>query len=170
MNRFLWHCSGLTGGAALLLAGCAQPSADTAFTVRQIDTLPRRDGAVRVKLSTPGDLAEADESLIVEYVRIVAVHAATKRQRQVAEERARAAFRKMSTGQRRGPRKVRYLAVATEQTKAPASRPAAKSVMIWDTQAQEIVGNNVYDIETAPHVGTVSHFETFSAEYVGSGL
>ena len=63
----------------------------------------------------------------------------------------------------------RYIAVETEKNAqdAPGTR---KAVMIWDTQSQEIVGNNVYDIGTAPAVGSNSRFETFSAEYVGAGL
>ena len=39
--------------------------------------------------------------------------------------------------------------------------------MIWDTQSEQIVGNNVYDVESAPPVGQTAKFETFSAEYVG---
>ncbi|HEV7405763.1 MAG TPA: hypothetical protein VGO11_22660 [Chthoniobacteraceae bacterium] len=74
-----------------------------------------------------------------------------------------------------GPRKPRpyriprYIAVETEKNAqdAPGTK---KAVMIWDTQAQEIVGNNVYDIGTPPAVGSTSRFETFSAEYVGAGL
>lgn len=63
----------------------------------------------------------------------------------------------------------RYIAVETEKNAqdAPGTK---KAVMIWDTQAQEIVGNNVYDIGTAPAIGSTSRFETFSAEYVGAGL
>ncbi len=41
--------------------------------------------------------------------------------------------------------------------------------MIWDTQSQEVVGNNVYDVQSTPRVGTTAKFDTYSAEYVGSG-
>jgi hypothetical protein len=75
-------------------------------------------------------------------------------------------------GEERKPRPYRiprYIAVETEKNAqdAPGTK---KAVMIWDTQAQEIVGNNVYDIGTSPAVGSTSRFETFSAEYVGAGL
>lgn len=63
----------------------------------------------------------------------------------------------------------RYIAVETEKN-AQDVPGTKKAVMIWDTQSQEIVGNNVYDIGTAPAVGSNSRFETFSAEYVGAGL
>ena len=51
----------------------------------------------------------------------------------------------------------RFIAVETEKNAqdAPGTK---KAVMIWDTQTQEIVGNNVYDIGTAPAVGSNSRF------------
>jgi hypothetical protein len=75
-------------------------------------------------------------------------------------------------GEQRKPRPYRiprYIAVETEKNAqdAPGTK---KAVMLWDTQAQEIVGNNVYDIGSTPAVGSTSRFETFSAEYVGAGL
>lgn len=155
---------------AALLAACAQPVADQTYTVRQIDSRRNADGAVRIKLTTPGAFAEADADLIVAYVKIVAVREATKRQRMIAQERARRAFTKMNAAARdaRKP-KARYLAVATEPSAPQPGRRVGKSVMLWDTQAEEIVGNNVYDIESAPPVGTVANFETRAAEYVGGG-
>jgi hypothetical protein len=62
----------------------------------------------------------------------------------------------------------RYIAVDTEKDQRTSPK-AKKSVMIWDTQSQEIVGNNVYDVESTPSVGSTARFETYSAEYVGSG-
>jgi hypothetical protein len=170
MKPILRQWCSLVGSTALVISGCAQRPAETAFTVRQIDTASRANGAVRIKLTTAGDLAEADADLIVTYVKIVAVRVATKRQRQLAEERARATYRKMTTSHQATPKKARYLAVATEKSPSQPGRKAAQSVMIWDTQAQEIVGNNVYDVETEPRIGTVARFETYSAEYVGNGL
>jgi hypothetical protein len=62
----------------------------------------------------------------------------------------------------------RYIAVDT--TKDERSSPqAAKAIMIFDTQTQEIVGNDVYDVRSTPPVGGTARFETFTAEYVGTG-
>jgi hypothetical protein len=36
--------------------------------------------------------------------------------------------------------------------------------MIWDTQSQEVVGNNVYDVRRPPPVGSTAKFDTYSAE------
>jgi hypothetical protein len=42
--------------------------------------------------------------------------------------------------------------------------------MIYDTQTQRIASNNAYDVEKSPSVGSTAKIDTFSAEYVGSGL
>jgi hypothetical protein len=106
-------------------------------------------------------------------VAIIAHHEATLRQRQVAEERGRA-----WTAHRAGPaqlaiaghakRHARYIAVDT----APDSRTPAqarKSVMIFDTEADQVVGKNVYEIQSPPPEGAIARFETYSAQYIGPG-
>lgn len=68
------------------------------------------------------------------------------------------------------PRKKlpRYIAVDTPKDER-TSPQAARAVMIFDTQTQEIVGNNVYDVRSTPPLGGTARFETFTAEYVGTG-
>jgi len=63
----------------------------------------------------------------------------------------------------------RYIAVETPKDKrsAPGTK---KDVMIWDTQAETLVGNNVYDVSEVPQIGTTAKFDTYSAQYVGTGL
>lgn len=113
---------------------------------------------------------------------IIAKHQATQRQRQIAIQRARAAQKKIVQRQARATTPTaaaapkakkkklpRYIAVDTVR-EATTSPKAKKVVMIWDTQAEDIVGNNVYDISNPPPVGATSRFETYSAEYVGAGL
>jgi hypothetical protein len=63
----------------------------------------------------------------------------------------------------------RYIAVDTVKDKR-ASPKAKKVVMIWDTQAEVLVGNNIYDVQNPPSVGAMSVFETHSAQYIGAGL
>jgi hypothetical protein len=67
------------------------------------------------------------------------------------------------------PQKIpRYIAVDT--VKDERTVPAAKkTIVIFDTETQEIVGNNVYDVKSTPPVGTIRKFETYTAEYVGGG-
>ena len=101
---------------------------------------------------------------------VVAKHQATERQRRVAEQRARVYYGRMSAERKQTLKKkrVRYIAVDTEKNKDTSPR-AKKAVMIWDTQSESIVGNNVYDVEKTPSVGSNAKFETYSAQYVGSG-
>jgi hypothetical protein len=99
-------------------------------------------------------------------VTIVAVHEATERQRQVAQEQARFAQELIEQHRARGVKKSRYIAVAT--VREPESK-GAKSLMIFDTQTDQVVGNHVYDVKTEPKTGQVGKFETYSAEYVGTG-
>lgn len=63
----------------------------------------------------------------------------------------------------------RYIAVDTVKDKR-ASPKAKKVVMIWDTQSESLVGNNIYDVENPPPVGAKTRFETYSVEYIGAGL
>ena len=63
----------------------------------------------------------------------------------------------------------RYVAVDTVKDKR-ASPQAKKVVMIWDTHAEALVGNNIYDVQNPPRVGETKVFETYSAEYIGAGL
>jgi hypothetical protein len=97
---------------------------------------------------------------------VIAKHQATERQRRIAEERARLAYESASAARKARYRKTRYIAVDTVREK---NSTGAKSVMIYDTQTEQVVGNNVYDVKQSPKAGTVSKFDTYSAEYVGSG-
>lgn len=63
----------------------------------------------------------------------------------------------------------RYIAVDTVKDKR--SGPEVKKVvMIWDTQSESLVGNNIYDVQNPPPVGSTTKFETYSANYIGAGL
>lgn len=109
-------------------------------------------------------------AVVAATVYVVAKHQATERQRRVAEERARLYYSRIAAEKKAEmkKKKVRYIAVDTVKDK-DSSPTAAKSVMIWDTQSEEVVGNNVYDVKTAPQVGSTAKFETYAATYVGSG-
>jgi len=63
-------------------------------------------------------------------------------------------------------KKRRYIAVPTVREK---NSTGAQSVMVYDTQSQQVIGNNVYDLKSTPKDGQVSKFDTVSAEYVGTG-
>ena len=69
------------------------------------------------------------------------------------------------------PRKKlpRIIAVATEKDER-TDKKAAKAIMLFDTHAQKIIGNEVYDIKSEPQPGDEVRFETHSASYIGASL
>ena len=101
---------------------------------------------------------------------VIAKHQATERQRHIAEERARVYYGHLAPERKVAlkKKKVRYIAVDTEKNEQTSPK-AKKSVMLWDTQSETVVGNNVYDVQSTPNVGSTAKFETYSAEYVGTG-
>ncbi len=101
---------------------------------------------------------------------IIAKHQATERQRKIAEQRARVYYGRLSPEKKTAlkKKKVRYIAVDTEKNEQTSPK-AKKAVMIWDTQTESVAGNNVYDVQSTPAVGSTAKFDTYSAAYVGSG-
>lgn len=63
----------------------------------------------------------------------------------------------------------RIIAIATEKDDK-TDKKAAKAIMLFDTHAEKIIGNKVYDIESEPRAGDEVRFETFSTSYIGASL
>ena len=56
------------------------------------------------------------------------------------------------------------------QSKVPAADPAQlHCLMVFDTEAKQFVGSGCYVVESLPTPGTVTKFESTSAEFVGQG-
>lgn len=58
----------------------------------------------------------------------------------------------------------RNIAVRTEKENSKTGKDA---VIIFDIRSNSIVGNQVYDLNQTPKVGTVQNFDNYSAEFVG---
>lgn len=97
-------------------------------------------------------------------------HKATKEQMKVAEHRATTYYTRLAPEKKAvlKTKKVRYIAVDTVRSKETSPK-AKKTVMIWDTQSESLANTDVYDLEAAPAIGQTAKFDTYSAEYVGSG-
>jgi hypothetical protein len=110
-------------------------------------------------------------AVVASVIYFVAKHQADERQRQLAEQRGRQSYARMSAKRKADmkARKVRYIAVDTHRG-AKSSPKAKKTVMIYDTQAQRVASNNAYDVAQTPAVGSTAKIDSYSAEYVGSGL
>ncbi len=102
---------------------------------------------------------------------IISKQQATERQRKIAEQRARLYMARQEKQQAeqasiKKEKKPRFIAVQTEKSEKSQGKA---SVMVFDTQTNEVVGNNVYDMKSTPQVGQTAKFDTYSAQYVGAG-
>jgi hypothetical protein len=153
-------------GACLLTVGAVLVSASVNTAHAQfpyVPSLPFSNSSAADRIVTA--------AVIATVVYFIAKHEATERQRQVAEVRARQSYAHMSPKRKAGlkQRKVRYIAVDTEKSSS-SSPKAKKTVMIYDTETQRVASNSAYDVEKTPSVGSTAKIDTYSAEYVGSGL
>jgi hypothetical protein len=101
----------------------------------------------------------------------IARYQASEQQRQLAEQRGRRSYARMSAQRKANmkAKKVRYIAVDTQKG-AKSSPKAKKTVMIYDMQTNAVASNVAYDVEKTPAVGATAKIDNYSAEYVGSGL
>ncbi len=120
--------------------------------------------------SSTDTLGAMDLARIIQTQTMLIRHKATKEQIKVAQVRATTYYTHLAPEKKVAlkKRKVRYIAVDTVRSKEAPPR-AKKTVMIWDTQSETLANTDAYDIETPPAVGQTAKFDTYSAEYVGSG-
>ncbi|MEP7248736.1 MAG: hypothetical protein ABI787_03030 [Spartobacteria bacterium] len=118
----------------------------------QNDALERAaDEAAR----TAGANGLAAGSRVAERFYYVAKYRASAQQRAVVLKNGRKTAGKA--------KKSRYIAVPTAQD---ARRKGPVSVMLWDTQSQEIVGNNIYDLNVVPKRDAEVKLDGTTAMYV----
>ena len=173
MNIPMLKTSSLLAAASLFATGCADLTPLQNAGVFGAAGGTAAGGIASASGASAGQavaIGAATGAAIAVVTYIIAKHEATERQHRIAEGRAQRAYAQMSAERKSKmkARKTRYIAVDTEKDQH-TSAEAKKSVMIWDTQSQEVVGNNVYDVKSPPPVGSTAKFDTYSAEYVGSG-
>lgn len=148
-------CENLSPGENAALAGAAAGLAvGIPLAVSGVDpaiTIPVTAGAVAIAAGS---------------AYLYSKHQATERQRKIAEQRARLYMARLEEQQQaEKKKKPRYIAVKTEKTNQTQGDP----VMVFDTQTNQVVGNEVYDLKSTPKVGQTAKFDTYSAQYVGTG-
>ncbi len=131
--------------------------------------IPLAAAGVDPSITIPVTVGAAAAAAVTAY--IISKQQATERQRKIAEQRARLfmARREKQLASQPSAKKAkpaRFIAVQTEKTEKSQGKA---SVMVFDTQTNEVVGNNVYDLKSAPQVGQTAKFDTYSAQYVGTG-
>jgi hypothetical protein len=162
-----------TAAAALFAAGCSNMTPGENAAVFGAGAAVAGGAIARAAGLGVGEsiaVGAATGAIVAATTYVIAKRKATERQRQVAEARARSYYRSLPAERKTAmkKKKVRYIAVDTPKDERTSAK-AEKNVMIWDTESEQVVGNNVYDVEDAPAVGSTAKFETYSAEYVGTG-
>ncbi len=173
MNPRLFRGSALLALISLTFSGCSNLSpGENAGLFGAVGGAAAGGIARAAGMNTAGAVATgiAAGAIIGATVYVITKRQATERQRQIAEQRARRAYRVMPERRKVAmqKKKVRYIAVDTPRDERTSPK-AESNVMLWDTQSQEIVGNDVYDVQATPAIGSTARFETYSAEYVGAG-
>jgi hypothetical protein len=168
MNSGLVKFAAVSAAAALTLSGCQSMSpGENAAVFGGLSGLAAGGLARASGMSTAESIATgaAVGAVVAVTTYIIAKHQATERQRRIAEQRARVAYARMEAQRQRegttvsragkkvaAKKRPRYIAVDTEKNEKTSPK-AKKSVMLWDTQSKQIVGNDVYDVEMTPAVG-----------------
>ena len=93
---------------------------------------------------------------------LISRNQATKRQRQVAEDRARDYVAR--TGEY-SKKSTRFIAVRTEDFRTQGKA----QVMVYDIHSGTIVSDTVYDMRSVPPVGEMGDFGGYRARYIGTG-
>ena len=109
-------------------------------------------------------------SRIIETQTMFIRHTATELQRRIAAQNAKTYYARLGPREKNELKKknIRYLAVPTVRSKQTS--PKAKEVlMIWDVPRESLVGEYVYELDTAPIVGEVASYDKMRAEYIGKG-
>src|SRR3954451_19540123 len=153
MNSTFRKSASAMSVATIFLTGCENTSPTTAGVLSGLAAGALVGGIVSAAGGSPDSAIAAGMAAgaaIGAAVYIVAKHKATERQRRVAEERARLAYERMSAERKARVRQRRYIAVPTVRERDSTGQ---QSVMVFDTQSQQVIGNNVYDVKTAPRDG-----------------
>jgi hypothetical protein len=144
-------CSNLTPGENAAVAGVA-----TGLAVGLPLALTGVNPAVTIPVTAGAALAAGGGAYLISR------NQATKRQRQVAEDRARDYVAR--TGEY-SKKSVRFIAVRTEDFRTQGKA----QVMVYDIHSGTIVSDTVYDMRSVPPVGEMGDFGGYRARYIGTG-
>ncbi len=167
MNNFIMKYTRLGLVSVFGLSSCANmdPNASAAF-------IGGLSGAAAGIIASQAGLSDSQAILIGSAVGLAAgaitynykKRRATERELEIANMRA-TQYQKLVRSGSKPKSKTRYIALPT--TPSNTSSKSANTVVLFDTQTNSAVGNNVYEISQNPKMGEVVKFDTVNAEYVG---
>ena len=96
-------------------------------------------------------------------------HTATELQRRIATQNAKTYYAHLAPRKKNELKKknIRYWAVPTVRSEQTSPK-AVEILMIWDIPRESLVGQNVYELEKKPQIGTLASYDDLKAEYVGT--
>jgi hypothetical protein len=155
----------LPTAAIVLFAGCAGPIEEGEIHTSGTVGFSAGLGSAQAMSSTTTSGAVSTAATFV-----LAHYEATENQRIVALRNAKRAIAVIHSQPKKREamkrKKIRYLAVDTvkdERAKGEAT------VMLFDSESEQLVGKDVYDVRIKPPLGVTAQFETYAATYVGTG-
>jgi len=117
-------------------------------------------------------------SKLPEFVYVLATYEPTPAQRMEVKKNAALVERRIASNSKLKKKENIIVVEVTPKMVPPPTQPPSTSaaskakaaVMLWDTKAQEIIGNKVYEISSVPKVGKVLKWDTHTVQYFGAGL
>jgi hypothetical protein len=95
-------------------------------------------------------------------------HTATEYQRRVAEQNAKAFFKKLTPEKKLELKKKKIKAVLIPTVRSPQTSPEAKEVrMRYNLEGESLIDNYTYEFQTPLQGGTIAKVQGLDAEYVG---
>jgi hypothetical protein len=95
-------------------------------------------------------------------------HTATEYQRRVAEQNAKAFFKKLTPEKKLELKKKKIKAVLIPTVRSPQTSPEAKEVrMRFNLEGESLIDNYTYEFQTPLQGGTIAKVQGLDAEYVG---
>jgi hypothetical protein len=105
---------------------------------------------------------------IIETQTMLIRHTATEYQRRVAEQNAKAFFKKLTPAKKAELKKKKIKAVLIPTVRSPQTSPDAKEVrMRYDLEGESLIDNYTYEFKTPLKNGTIAKVEGLDPEYVG---
>jgi hypothetical protein len=105
---------------------------------------------------------------IIETQTMLIRHTATEYQRRVAEQNAKAFFKKLTPAKKLELKKKKIKAVLIPTVRSPQTSPEAKEVrMRYDLEGESLIDNYTYEFQTPLRGGTIAKVQGLEPEYVG---
>ena len=123
-----------------------------------------------IALGTSMALAWGEHTILrnIETQTMLIRHTATEYQRRVAEQNAKAFFRKLTPAKKQELKKKNIHAVLIPTVRSRETSPTAKEVrMRYSLEGESLIDDYAYEFDTPLQAGTIAQAKGLDPEYVG---